>query len=142
MTDARQPRAEAYRDAARERALDAIALLEAGRHGAAIWVAGVAVECIFRAYCRRRTSRLDTGHDLKALYRQSRFSDRIAPRHLERITVAVGEIAGCWRHRFRYDPERVVARAVGVRSDRQIERVATRLVESAAQIVNQGVARW
>src|SRR5438132_7846767 len=114
MTPPTEPRAEAFRDAGAERSADSVALLEAGQFGGAIWVAGVAVEALFRAYHRQRSDQLDTGHDLKSLYRASRFGQHISARHVERIADAVSIVAAAWRHRYRYDSANAVQRMLGV----------------------------
>src|SRR5438045_9770544 len=99
MPDPSEPRAEAYRDAAADRCDDAVALLESGRFAGAIWVSGVALECLFRAYRRRSSNQLDTGHDLKALYKTSKFAEHVAPQHVNRIAASIGHVARIWRHR-------------------------------------------
>jgi hypothetical protein len=141
MATPEHPRAESYRDAATERSADSLALLEAGRFSGAIWVAGVAVEAIFRAYHRRRSDQLDTGHDLKSLYRASRFAQHVPARHAERIASAIGVVAVGWRHRFRYDPAVAIRRTLEVRPD-QLERRARMIVNAAQEVVSHGVLRW
>lgn len=142
MAKASGPRAEAYRDAAAERSQDAVELFLAGRCGAAIWVAGVALECLFRAYHRRRSEQLDTGHDLKSLYKASRFADRVSPRHVERMGSSIGLVAASWKNRYRYDPEDAVRRSIGIRNATEFQRRAREVVNAVQEIVNHGVKRW
>jgi HEPN domain-containing protein len=142
MAKTNEPRAEAYRDAAAERCADAAALLDAGRFACAIWVAGVAMECLFRAYHRRSSDRLDTGHDLKQLFRESGFSDHVAPRHVVRMANSISEVAKHWKHRYRYDPSAAVQRSVRARTSAEFRRRAQRIVNEAQEVVAHGVSRW
>ena len=118
-----------------------MALLEAGQFGGAIWVAGVAVEALFRAYHRRRSDQLDTGHDLKSLYRASRFGQHISAGHMERIADAIGIVIAGWRHRYRYDPAKAIQRTLEARPD-QLGRRARLIVDAAQEVVSHGVSRW
>ena len=142
MAKADEPRAEAYRDAALERCADAVALLEAGQYASAIWLAGLALECLFRAYHRRQTDRLETGHDLRSLLRASRFDRHISAKKADRMAEAISDIVANWKHRYRDDPGAAVRRSLGVRTNRELRRRATVVVEAAQEVVNHGIMRW
>ena len=77
--------AEQYRKAAEERIGQLSRLYEIGFYGLAIYVAGVAAECIFRAYSAKRSSELDARHDLNDLAGAARFRDIVPPPQGERI---------------------------------------------------------
>lgn len=138
------PHADAYLAAAQDRALDAQALLEAGRWGAACWLSGIALEALLRAYHRRWSDQLDTGHDLHELYRRSGFVNAVEERHIQRVASRIGEVVEIWRHRFRYDPEVRIARSCGHRSadDARFRRCAEVTVEAMLEVASHGVHRW
>jgi HEPN domain-containing protein len=142
MGRAREPRAEAYREAALERCDDAVALLESERYAGAIWVAGVALESLLRACHRRASGRLETGHNLRTLFRTSGFADHIAPKRADRIADAVSEVAEHWKHRYRYDPSGAVQRSTYTRTPAEFRRLAQRIVDAAHEAVHHGVSRW
>jgi len=142
MSKARFPRAEAYIQAANERREDAVSLLESERWAAAIWVSGVALESLFRGHQRGETHELDTGHDLKRLYRSSRFANFVSESKRYRVAEDVGFVASLWRHRFRYDPEFYVRSVVSRRTRVAFERTAREIVNAASFVISHGVYQW
>jgi len=154
-TDERQYTAvspEAYLRCAEERVLDAQCLHEAGRYGAAHYVAGVAVECVLRAYWgRRKPGRFYAGHALRRLCNEARFLDYLPNTDETQVTVraALGVVESRWlnSHRFRdevglrrwlqesgLDPRVSKAKALRVSSEQ--------IVETAVEIIVYGRQSW
>ena len=77
---AKEDYAQIYLEAAQEHKTLAFELHEARRYVMAHYVAGLAVECILRAYRYRFDPVFDSRHDLQALYSASRFGNIVRPR--------------------------------------------------------------
>lgn len=93
--------ADDYRGAAEKRVVTARPLHEAGRYAAAHYVAGLAVECLFRAYRRRIDPEFDARHDLDQLFVVSGFTAQVAtqsPRSGRAIKETLAEVVVRWRN--------------------------------------------
>jgi hypothetical protein len=95
--------AEEYRLAAHERYRAAVNAGLAGDNVAAHYLAGVAVECMLRAYRCRLSRRFSSRHQLYDLATESRFLDLIPRRKLE-LRGVFDEINLRWRNDHRYYP--------------------------------------
>jgi hypothetical protein len=63
--------AEHYYRAACERIVEAGVLYDKQRHGLSMYVAGLSVECLLRAFRFRKDPVFDTRHDLRIFFRES-----------------------------------------------------------------------
>jgi len=142
MTARDRPNPFAYLEAARERVDDARTLLEAGRYGGSIWVSGVAVEALFRAYHALESTTLETGHDIRRLWKDSGFARNTPRKHEQDLAEKVGHVAAVWRNRIRYDPQVAVRKHIGARNNKELRSAAVDTVEAAYRIINHGVTRW
>ena len=138
--------AEIYKEAAQEHKTLAVELHAAGRYVMAHYVAGLAVECILRAY-QYRLSPIFTGrHDLQALYRDAQFAAILAPDDEEKIISALTEIARRWSNSHRYRSERALRlflrRANLGHTGKFVRESSRRIVDAAIVIVDQGVLKW
>lgn len=141
MPKPEHPRPESFLAAAQDRAADAQSLFDAGRHASAIWIAGIAIEAMLRGYHRRSTDQLDTGHNLKQLFRASGFGERVPAPRAPDVAAAMSLLFASWRHRFRYDPAETMLRIADI-PPRLAERHARRVMNAMWTIVNEGVSRW
>ncbi len=120
-------KAKDYYDAATERLAEAELLFRladeywksvAGRRYAlVVYTAGLAVECMLRAYRLKRSSHFDSRHRLSELFVESgldtSLEDRLGKRghdpdseivvqRLTRLRAAVDDAAGIWRNHYRF----------------------------------------
>ena len=92
----REFRAETYAVAAQEHVTAAVELHEAERFALAHYIAGLAVECVLRAFKSRLDPVLDERHDLYQLAKGGRFFDRVSEKHLPDLLAAFGEVVARW----------------------------------------------
>lgn len=142
--------AEAYRQAALEHVATARELYDADppRYVMAHYVAGLAVECMLRAYRHWIDTEFDERHDLRALYKAARF-DEIVPAALqEKIGTARSIVDSQWQNNHRFCSEEYLrlffkrgALDRGIRGDFLKERTR-RIVNAAFEIVSLGNRQW
>lgn len=128
-----------YFHAARDRAADARLLHEGGRPGAAVWIAGIALESLFRSLVFVRTNQLDTGHNLREL-RNAALS-AVPTTSREKVAAAVAEVINVWRHSDRYTPEGEIADRLASRRNSTADR-SERIVNAVLDIMNEGALQW
>jgi hypothetical protein len=140
--------AEVYRAAAQERTGSLQVLYDDRSYGLAMYVAGLAVEALFRACRCRIDPEFDSRHDLYELAKAARFRDVIGVIHLDRFGALLNEVAVRWsnNHRFRSD---AAMRAFlkrgkldrGMSGDFLKENARIQ-INAATELVAMGVARW
>ena len=140
--------AETYREAAKDRIRVARALYKVRHYVTAHYLAGVAVECLLRAYRFRRNPEFDSRHDLWALYRDSGIRGAVEARHLFRLTDLLGTVAFQWNNTHRYRSEKQFQRFLkqigadrGIRGD-FVKENARRVVAAAEEFIETGVDSW
>lgn len=146
--DTNNDRSITYRDAASEHVTVARELYDAERFVQANYLAGLAVECMLRAYRVRIDPEFDSRHDVDRLYKLAKFADIIPFHQVEEVTALLDEVIDLWSNDHRYLSTAALRRRWTKR--RLYERVkgdfvkelTRRLVESASRIVAIGVARW
>lgn len=141
------------KEAALERVSTARLLFEendkrGGNLSAAIYVAGVAVECMLRAYRMKRDPEFDSRHDLADLLRASGFVDFVPEKRIPEIAAALADVWSRWKNEYRHACDRRVSSDLkrrgltdGIRCD-QLKECARTVVERAFELVNVGAARW
>lgn len=145
--------AEIYREAAKENLAVATVLYENENYPAAFYTAGVAVECIFRAYRFRRNPVFDSRHDLYALAREAQFFDGFSEKLLQEMSGALTDAAARWSNSHRYRSEKAMRTFLNDVGLYQIQGKQTVrgdvlayncriIVEAATQIVTVGERRW
>lgn len=140
--------AEAYHEASLEHVDSARELLNQKRFALANYTAGVAVECIFRAYSLRLSGSFDYRHDLKLWYDAAKF-DNIVPSDLrEAISLSEGVIYTHWSNSQRYCSVKFLGAYFklagldrGIRVD-FIKELTRQTVEAAFEIVTLGDRQW
>jgi hypothetical protein len=101
-TGEQRTRATTYRDAAVQHALVARELYDSGRLAESNYLAGLAVECMLRAYRVLIDPEFDARHDLEKLYKVARFAHIVPSGFTISISAAIGDVIVLWSndHRF------------------------------------------
>jgi HEPN domain-containing protein len=155
--------AEDYRQAALERIEQARANYDRKAYALAMYVAGVAVECMLRAYIIRRKGRgqLETGHNISLLVYESGLkaialeetqkqgaSVAVIDRYIEEFGDRSSTINLGWSNDYRYVSEarlrahlRKIKLLPKVKGD-VLKASANRLIEAARWIVQEGERLW
>lgn len=140
--------ADDYRRAALERIEAARRLFEEHLYAECVYLAGVATECILRAYRVRVDPEFDSRHDLPELLRASNLESLIPSKRRKDVAAALGDVWVRWKNDYRYASSDMLAKALrkhglfaGLRGN-QLKANASTILESSYQIVNIGVGRW
>ncbi|MCI0697467.1 HEPN domain-containing protein [candidate division KSB1 bacterium] len=137
-----------YVEAAKERLTEANLLYEKARYSLALYVAGVAVESLLRAYIVRVNPRFEAAHDLYLLLDASNLHSFSVPTEGQQIFAAITMLFRRWRNDLRYTSDGRLRRRLkkskldrGIRGDFLKEncRIA---IEAAKIILKIGVAKW
>ena len=138
--------AQSYFEAAREHISAAQFLYETGRHALCIYLSGLSVECIFRAYMAKNTREFDEKHDLKKLYEASRFGEFPVPHQIESNALAI--LIARWRNAHRFRSQKALARFLknakldrGIKGD-FLKENSRRALNAAFEIIDIGVFQW
>jgi HEPN domain-containing protein len=140
--------AETYRAAAKEHVTAARVLYDNGHFALAHYVAGLAVECILRAYRARVDGEFDSRHDLKRLSDLAKFAQVVPQRREEAIGVAFAVVLAQWSNEHRFRSVAALRKYLtrlglyrGVKGD-FVKECTRRIVNAASEIVALGVTRW
>jgi hypothetical protein len=153
---------EHYFQTATQRMRQARYLHEEGSSFAlSIYVGGVAVECLLRAFKGRRDPTFDERHDLLRLFAASGMlhtdSDKLRAKgwtddqidsHRRTLQVAVNEIVRVWANNYRFaSEERMRAYLKQVTGYQRIKgdslkEISRRFLGSAQEFMNKGVLLW
>ena len=91
-----------YIEGASERIGTARALYNTRRYVDALYLAGVAVECILRAYARDDSDEFEGRHDLFRLFRVAAVARFVGEKQRQTISAALGEVWTRWKNNYRY----------------------------------------
>jgi hypothetical protein len=137
-------------------------LYEAGSsYALAIYVGGVAVECLFRAFKALRNPTFDERHDLLRLFaasgmlrldrdqlRAKHWTEAQIDEHLRTLRAAVNEIYRLWANDYRFASEERLRshlkKLTGyqkIRGD-YLKAQAGRFLNSAQRFIEKGVVQW
>lgn len=137
-----------YIEAASERITAARDLYVAHRYVDVLYLAGVAVECVLRAFALERTNEFDARHDLPSLMQVAALNQVMGSKAREDIAVALGEVWARWRNNYRYASDRRIRSDLkrrkldrGIKGDALKENARIAL-EYALAIVNKGRFQW
>ncbi len=137
-----------YRIAAEERVRSLQSLYEQELYALTLYVAGVAVESMFRAYRTSRDPEFDARHDLFELQRAAGFFILFPVSKALPLMTALSDVAVRWsnNHRFRSDAAmRAFLRRArlnrGIVGD-YLKENARRIIAPATELVMVGVKRW
>ena len=137
-----------YLEASRYRMETARRLHDQQRFSAAIYFAGVAVECLLRAYILRRDPAFDARHDLYDMFKRSELADFVRPGERQDVDAWLGTVWARWKNNYRYasdDRLRTEFKALkhdrGVKGD-HLKENSRLVVEAALQLRALGERRW
>jgi hypothetical protein len=68
----------------------------------AIYLAGVAVECVLRAFASEETDEFDARHDLSRLVKAATIERFVGEKQRQTISAALGEVWARWKNNYRY----------------------------------------
>lgn len=143
---AKDNEAEIYREAAQEHSILATELHDAGHYVMAHYAAGLAVECMFRAYRYRINPVFDARHSLEALYAAADFGAVVPPDQAAAVETALAEVVRRWSnsHRFRSEQSlrEYLKKANLGRTGKYVRESSRRIVNAAIVIVDQGELHW
>lgn len=137
--------AEDYREAAGERFNEANGAFQRGDHLAAHLAAGLAIECMLRAYRVRVSPDFEERHDLALL--SAAYLRRMPVRQKEELRDEINEATILWQNNHRYGSSRKLVaylnRIGRYRRERDMLRAnATRMLDAARRILDYGEERW
>lgn len=137
-----------YRLAALERIGEALQLKRAHRHVISMYTAGLAAECMLRAY-RRAEMPFDERHDLRELLKACDV-DRLGEAGKARLRVPIQTIHQLWTNSLRFSHEKKARsrlRAMGLdrgypRNADPLKNRCTELWDACSEVVTVGEQRW
>lgn len=137
-----------YVEAAKERLIEADLLYDRARYALALYVAGVAVESLLRAYIFRLEPRLEAAHNLKLLLNAGNLSSLATQNEYDQIGAEISNLFNRWKNDLRYTSNNRLQRRLkrskldrGFRGDFLKEncRIA---IEAARVTLKIGVVKW
>jgi hypothetical protein len=141
-------RPEVYLEAAKERAGLLQFLYDADDYVVALYIAGVAVESMFRAFRARIDPRFDSRHDLYRLAADSRFASGVPASLADQYAADLGTLAVRWSNSHRYRSEAAARRYLkrarldrGIKGD-FLKENARLSVSAAIRLVSLGANIW
>jgi len=139
-------RPEHYYEAAIERMAQARLLYRQDKCFAlAMYVAGVAVECMLRAFKGKRTKTLDERHDLQVLFKSSGLLHSDWGPQPKEVPAAVALTCRLWSNDYRYASEerlrsflkKDAALRSGIKGD-ILKTLALHLMQSSQTVIDRG----
>ncbi len=115
-----------------------------------VYIAGVAIECMFRAYITKYTKEFDAKHDLEKLYTKSLLGSELDTKEREVFTIAVKRANQIWSNDMRYASEKRMKRLIAhknIKADlndvnKYIERHFSDIFEATEIIISKGREKW
>jgi len=140
--------AEVYKAASVERAGSLRKLYDGRQYVLAMYVAGVAVEAMFRAYRCKVNQEFSSRHDLYALATEARFASHVPELYSASYAADLGIVAATWSNSHRYRSEAALRRFIkrgkldrGIKGD-ALKENARRTVNAALGLVSLGARIW
>lgn len=140
--------AETDRAAAAEHIVVADELYRSGRYVLCHYAAGLAVECLLRAYRYRRDPAFDARHDLYLLFGLSGMQTRLSEAKAASALRALLLVAHRWNNDYRFRDEASLRRRLrsmgvhrGVRGD-FVKESARLIVAAAGRFLQIGLTAW
>jgi hypothetical protein len=140
--------AEVYRAAAEQHWTSLQLLYDQEHYVLALYISGVAVECMFRAFRARINPEFDARHDLFAMARAARFASIVSSQQLRPYAAALSAVAVRWSNNHRYRSDSAIRKWLkrasldrGIAGD-YLKENARRAISAAGFVVSLGVAQW
>lgn len=139
---------EHYLETAGQRINDARILHNAARFSAAIYVTGVAVECMLLAYRTRIEPHFESRHDLKDLLKESGIAGFVRDNEQQQFAGYFGEVWSRWKNNYRYaSDDRLRAQLKKLPGNWKVKGDVLKensrvILDNGFQIVTLGAHRW
>jgi hypothetical protein len=140
--------ARGYLEAAKEHVGALSVLYDDGRYALTMYVAGLAVECLFRAFRAKNSLPFRSDHSLDILSREAGFPDLIPRGDRVRFDSALGELILVWQNAYRFCCQSAIRALLkrrrldrGIKGD-PVKEFARRLASDAVDLVALGVGQW
>ena len=139
---------EHYFKASQDRIKEARKLHNSGNYVGSIYLSGVSVECMLRAYVQGNMDDFYSRHDLIRLLRTSGISEIISINQRRNIGAALGNIWSRWKNNYRYASEELIrAELKKLKLDRGIKGDwlkfnSMTVLNSALIVISIGVKKW
>jgi hypothetical protein len=137
-----------YFDAAREHVSSLSGLYNEGHYALAIYVAGLAVESLFRAFRAKRKLPFRSDHPLKPLAEEAGFPALVPDRDRVRFDAALSDLIVSWRNAHRFRSNSAMRRFLnrlsldrGIKGD-FVKEWARRITSASIELVTLGEKRW
>lgn len=118
------------------------------RYTEAVYLAGVAVECVLRAFAQDGGEAFDARHDLRLLFKAATLERFVGEKQRQIVSVALGEVWARWKNNYRYAPEEGMRKELkrlkldrGIKGD-ALKETARVTIENALIVVNKGTFQW
>ncbi|MGH7213356.1 MAG: hypothetical protein ACREIT_01045 [Tepidisphaeraceae bacterium] len=140
--------AESYRASAVEAITAAQVLYNASAFGKSLYLSGLAVECMLRAYRMRINPMFSSRHDLVELQKESGITAALDEVDGKAFSDALAVVRAAWRNAHRFASDAAISRFLKqVRLDRGIKgsflkEIARRTYNAALRIVAIGERAW
>lgn len=141
-------RPEDYKQAAEEHIVIAQDLWDAEAYVLGIYVAGLAVEAMFRGYYAMQSREFDARHDLSEWARKSGFLNLVPDKEYEKYSVALSSLVLYWSNSHRYrsvDSLRKYYKRLGrdrtIKGD-AVKAIAKRTLNAALDLITLGKELW
>ena len=140
--------ADDYLAAARDVAASLPSAYENGDYAVTIYLAGLSVECVLRAYRDKKGLAFRSDHALLELANESGFPTLLIGDERAEFDAAFALLVKGWRNSHRFRSKEAMRRYLkGQRLDRTIKgdflkEVARRMSSAAVGVVHMGVKRW
>ncbi len=141
-------RSESYYTAARERIKEARFLHESRYYTLAMYVSGLAVECMLRAFRLLKDQTFDERHDLWQLWKHADLADVQSEFYDEKIHSLLLIVTSLWQNNYRFRSAtelrahlKKIGSARGIKGD-FLKFNSKRLYEAANEIVELGGRQW
>ncbi len=137
-----------YLEAAKEHVGALSVLYDDGRYVLTMYVAGLAAECLFRAFRAKKGLPFRSDHSLDILSREAGFPQLIAGGDRLRFDAALAELMLGWQNRYRFCSQKAIRASLknrrldrGVKGD-PVKEFARRLASTAVELVSIGIGPW
>ena len=118
------------------------------RYSAAIYFAGVSIECLLRAFITRKDPQFDPRHDLRELYKKAQLQALIPPEKHRQAGLWLGDVWMRWKNNYRFASDdrmraefQKLGHHRGIKGDflKENSRI---VVDSAYELWTLGEKRW
>lgn len=144
-----------YFEAARQRRNEARQLYEQANsggvsYGLCLYVAGVATECMLRAFRATIGEPIDDKHDFQRLLSERVAEVMISPKNMKEFAAAIADVRSKWKNTFRYRTDKYIERelrrihgntALKIKGS-VIKKMTIDVLASMNFIIEVGEVRW